>query len=69
MERREPGSDAWQRLNGDLLPGLITAPMGGEYWLVDPQAQAGQTYEYRLIELEARGQTRSYGPWSLSLPQ
>ena len=69
LERREPGSDAWQRLNGDLLPGLITAPMGGEYWLVDPQAQAGQTYEYRLIELEARGQTRSYGPWSLSLPQ
>ena len=67
VERRTPGSDSWQRLNGDLLPGLITAPMGGEYWLLDPQAQPGLDYEYRLIELESRGQLKTYGPWSLRL--
>lgn len=67
VERRDAAGDSWYRLNGDLLPGLITAPMGGEYWLADPQAQPGKTYEYRLIELEARGQLKTYGPWSLSL--
>lgn len=67
VERRGSANEPWQRLNGDLLPGLITAPMGGEYMLLDPQAQPGQTYEYRLIELEARGQLRTYGPWRLSL--
>jgi hypothetical protein len=67
VERRALGEEQWVRVNGDLLPGLITAPMGGEYWLADPGAQPGQTYEYQLIELEARGQLRAYGPWSLSL--
>jgi GEVED domain len=67
VERRAYGQDNWQRVNGDLLPGLITAPMGGEYWLADPGALPGQSYEYQLIEMEARGQLRTYGPWTLSL--
>ena len=66
VERRENGG-RWQRVNRDLLPGLITAPMGGDYRLVDPGAAAGTPYEYRLVELEARGSTQVYGPYPLSL--
>lgn len=69
VERRRSAADAWQRLNGDMLPGLIIAPMGGEYWLADPLPQRGESYEYRLIEQEARGTQNTYGPWSLSLPR
>jgi hypothetical protein len=66
VERRSGGGD-WQQVNAQLLPGLITAPMGGEYQLADPGAQSGVPYEYRLIELEARGTTREYGPFRLQL--
>ena len=64
VDRRE-GNLAWQRINRGMLPGLITAPMGGEYQLADPDAHSGQSYEYRLIEQEARGTTRTYGPYKL----
>jgi len=50
-----------------MLPGLITAPMGGEYRLVDPAARSGIAYEYQLIEQEARGATRRYGPYKLKM--
>ena len=68
VERRQGAGD-WVRINGDLLPGLINAPMGAEYQLADPTAGAGQAYEYRLIELEANGDTRTYGPFSVEMPQ
>ena len=57
------------------VPDAVHAPRGMlEFW-VDPAskyhrdvfAQPGKTYEYQLIELEARGLLRTYGPWSLSL--
>jgi len=66
VERRE-GNIAWQRVNKDMLPGLITAPMGGEYQLADPAASSGRSYEYRLIEQEAKGTTRTYGPYKLEM--
>jgi hypothetical protein len=63
-ERR--GADGrWQRINDTLLPGLITAPMGGDYWLFDPSAGDAPLYEYRLIEQEAQGATRTHGPFRL----
>ena len=63
-ERR--GADGrWQRINDTLLPGLITAPMGGDYWLFDPAADEEPLYEYRLIEQEAQGTTRTHGPFQL----
>lgn len=48
MDRQE-GDTAWTRVNSDMLPGLINAPMGGEYQLADPGTRAGTTYQYRLI--------------------
>ncbi|HOB51590.1 MAG TPA: hypothetical protein PK176_12535 [Acidobacteriota bacterium] len=55
----------WVRINAGMLPGLIASPMGAEYWLADPGASPGNDYVYRLIEVEARGTTREYGPFDL----
>ncbi len=59
------GSGGWVRINSEMLPGLIASPMGAEYWLADPLARAGDGQTYRLIEVEARGTTREYGPFHL----
>lgn len=64
---RFTGTSSWTRINDDMLPGLITAPMGGEYLLADPAAQSGKTYRYKLIEQEATGSTRVYGPFILEM--
>jgi len=37
------------------------------YLLADPSARAGGRYEYTLTEQEARGTTRTYGPFGLEL--
>jgi hypothetical protein len=66
VDRRQDES-AWTRINNDMLPGLINAPMGGEYRLADPDVTTG-SYQYRLIEQEARGTTRFYGPFDVRLP-
>ncbi|MCU0788540.1 MAG: DUF11 domain-containing protein, partial [Verrucomicrobia bacterium] len=55
--------DAWTPIHSELLPALVAAPMGAQYWMADPGARPGEAYEYRLIELEARGTTREYGPF------
>jgi hypothetical protein len=67
VERQE-GSGGWSRINNDLLPGLINAPMGAEYQLADPSAVSGQVYQYRLIEQEAAGSIRTYGPYTVEMP-
>jgi hypothetical protein len=51
-----------------MLPSLPGAPMGAEYWLVDPGAQSGDGYRYRLIEVDAWGKTNTYGPFDLTAP-
>jgi hypothetical protein len=65
---RRRGEDAWIRINNDMLPGLINVPMGGEYRLADPGAISG-SYQYRLIEQEARGTTRVYGPFTVNMQE
>ena len=66
---RQQGVGDWVRINGHMLPALIGAPMGAEYRLADPGARPGTGYRYRLIEQEATGSTRSYGPYDLEMPQ
>ncbi|MCI5140616.1 MAG: hypothetical protein D3909_02585, partial [Candidatus Electrothrix sp. ATG1] len=68
VHRRQGTEGDWTRINNDMLPGLITAPMGGRYMLVDPEARSGMEYQYHLIEQEATGTTRSYGPFTLKMP-
>ncbi len=64
--QRASGNDNWVLINNDMLPGLINAPMGGEYRLADPGATSGR-YQYRIIEQEAQGTTRTYGPFDLKM--
>jgi len=65
--KRSTGNNKWTLVNNDMLPGLINAPMGGEYLLADPSARAGTQYQYVLIEQEATGKTRQYGPFTLEV--
>ena len=64
---REDDDGNWVRINDKMLPGMITAPMGAEYMLLDPDAVTGHVYQYRLTEQEATGQTRSYGPYTVEM--
>ncbi|OOY43445.1 hypothetical protein BOV91_04035 [Solemya velum gill symbiont] len=66
-ERRDSPDSQWQRINEKLLPELIDAPLGGEYMLFDPEAETGQNYQYQLIEQEAWGTQKTYGPYELRL--
>ncbi len=56
-------NSGWRRINDQMLPGLITAPLGGQYQLADPEAETGADQQYRIIEQEAWGNRRSYGPY------
>ncbi len=69
VERRELSKSKidWVYVNKRMLPGLITAPMGAEYQLIDIIAESGTSYEYRIIEIEARGTQNIYGPYQLKM--
>lgn len=64
---RYSAQTGWQRINHDLLPAMIDAPMGAQYTLADPQVFEPGSYRYRLIEQEAWGSTQIYGPFLLEL--
>jgi len=59
---------AYEQLNADLLPGLLHWPTGGTYRFRDLTAQSKAEYEYRLEELDLRGKSRRYGPWTVTVP-
>jgi hypothetical protein len=65
LDRSEESRDEWIRVNSEMLPGLIDAPLGGEYLYADPGALPGVDYLYKLIEQEAWGSQREYGPYQL----
>jgi hypothetical protein len=64
---RKGDSGNWVRVNNDMLPAMM-APLGANYMLVDPKAVSGNAYNYRLIEHEAKGSRRMYGPFDLRMP-
>ncbi|BAO43700.1 C25 family cysteine peptidase [Thiolapillus brandeum] len=67
VERRQDSGD-WQAVDaGRFLPGLITAPLGGEYLLLDDGVKAGEHWTYRLTEKEVWGSERHYGPWEVTV--
>jgi hypothetical protein len=66
VERLEPISGDYERLNDTLLPALITSPQGGRYSLVDPDAWPDKTYIYRLVEQEVWGSVRIHGPYTVT---
>ena len=58
---RQTQNGSKEKVNATLLPGLLTAPQGGVYRLVDPGARPGRSYTYELIEMDTHGQAISLG--------
>ncbi len=65
---RKSDNGTWVRINGQLMPAIIPAPLGAQYVLADPGALPGESYLYRLVELEVWGTTKNYGPFSVRMP-
>ncbi len=72
-EQKTMGFDLYREENGNFvqvnqepLPNLEDAIRGGIYRYVDTNAFPGQTYIYRLSELQADGGTRAYGPFTVT---
>ncbi len=65
LHRFNEETGAWDPVNQELLVGLLAAPQGGSYGLVDTRAEAGRKSVYRLEEVEADGTRRWYGPFEV----
>ncbi len=50
-------------VNPKLLPALPHASEGATYRLIDPSASSGETYIYKLMEVESSGKFRFHGPY------
>ncbi len=64
VQRWDGAARRWQRVNRELLVGLLHAPQGGVYRFVDPGASPREPQIYRLVEVEAGGRRRTYGPFA-----
>ncbi len=69
LERLNEASGKYQRVSSELVPALLQSPEGGTYRLVDPSAKPGETYTYRLVEVETSGRERSYGPYRVTVAE
>ncbi|MBI9084248.1 MAG: DUF11 domain-containing protein [Desulfobacterales bacterium] len=67
LERLNPATGQFERIGSRLMPGLLTAPQGGTYWHRDSGATTGETYTYRLIEIEAPGREIVLGPYTVTV--
>jgi len=63
--RRDDESGKYWKVNNKFLPGLLNFPQGGIYRLIDKSAIPGETYTYKLIEVESRGNKRQHGPYTI----
>jgi hypothetical protein len=64
--RQDAESKEFQLVNPNLLPALVNAITGGVYRLIDPSVQYGETVVYRLEEINARGHSLNYGPFTVT---
>ncbi|HVT18912.1 MAG TPA: C25 family cysteine peptidase [Thermoanaerobaculia bacterium] len=67
LYRLSSESGQFERVNDSLLVAPPGEVQGGAYSLVDPQAQPGAAHTYRLIEREAGGVERVFGPWQVEI--
>ncbi len=66
LYRLDKVSGKFVQVNEELLPGLKAA-RGGTYRYVDPDVFRGQTYVYKLSELQVDGTNKVYGPFSVTI--
>ena len=57
----------WSRVNGELIPAPLFGSDPVVYEQPDPDARAGGTYRYRLVEFEAGGTLQKYGPYDVTV--
>jgi hypothetical protein len=57
------GRTGWVQIHDTMLPGLINSPLGGQYSVIDETAPSGRALMYQLVEIEAGGVERHYGPY------
>ncbi len=67
VQVNDPRYDAIAKVQKRLLPGLLHSPQGGTYRCVDETAIYGETYSYKLVEVEANGRRRYYGPFTVTI--
>lgn len=67
FRNRENSGSSYRKVNRSLLPALLHHPRGGTYRMVDEAARYGNTYTYKLVEVEADGRTRSHGPFKITV--
>jgi len=67
VQRLDGATQRWQRVNSELLLGLLHAPQGGVYRFVDPGASPYEPQVYRLVEVEAGGKRRTHGPFAAAV--
>ncbi|MCP4693821.1 MAG: hypothetical protein GY859_37650, partial [Desulfobacterales bacterium] len=65
LERLDEAAGGYEPLNDRLLPGLLHSPQGGIYRYVDEGAWPGESYTYKLIEVENSGRKRLHGPYTV----
>ena len=63
LHRWDPSLESYVQVNDQLLLGLIDAPQGGRYRLIDENAPQNDWLFYRVLEVEAGGTEILYGPF------
>ena len=67
LYRLDESSGSWLAVTDELVPGLMDAPQGGSYAVLDPTAALGDTYTYVLEEEDVRRGKRRYGPYTVTV--
>ena len=65
--RKDYSNDRYLPVNRSLLPGLLHCPRGGIYRYVDGNAFFGETYSYKIVEVESKGGKQTYGPFTVTV--
>lgn len=63
MLERQQADGTYRRVTESLVPALF----GGPYEVVDPDAEAGNSYTYKLVEHESDGDKNVYGPYTVTV--
>lgn len=64
--RKNPRTNEFIRINPELLTALPNAPGGGVYRWVDQDDVYNEPQIYRLEEIDARGRSVTYGPFTIN---
>ncbi|MBN2207060.1 MAG: hypothetical protein JW742_06635 [Candidatus Aminicenantes bacterium] len=66
LYRKDERTGRFELVNPSFLPAVFESPLGGIYRLEDPGAPVGVPLVYQLREIEAAGESRVYGPYTLT---